>query len=94
MNKERSEYGDWQTPYQLALRVCLMLKQHGVSPTTIFEPTCGEGAFIKAALEVFDTIKKVYAVEIYRPYIEKVCEIKEKYKACLLYTSPSPRDRG
>ena len=90
MNKERSEYGDWQTPYQLALRVCLMLKQHGVSPTTIFEPTCGEGAFIKAALEVFDTIKKVYAVEIYRPYIEKVCEIKEKYKAvdfCIFHQS-------
>lgn len=79
MSKDREEYGDWQTPYQLALRVCHMLKQQGLSPTVIFEPTCGEGHFIKAALEVFDSIKKVYAVEIYQNYIDKVCSIKEQY---------------
>lgn len=79
MNKERSEYGDWQTPYQLAMRVCLMLKEKGITPTTIFEPTCGEGTFIRAALEVFRSIKRVYAVEIYKPYINKVQELKEIY---------------
>lgn len=79
MSKDRSEYGDWQTPYQLAERVCRLLKNRGVAPVELFEPTCGTGTFIRAALEVFTTIKRVYAVEIYQPYLEQVQALADLY---------------
>lgn len=68
----RSEYGDWQTNMDLALAVCRMLKEQGVRPKVIVEPTCGKGNFIIAALQVFDSIEDVYAIEIHRPYIEEL----------------------
>ena len=41
----RDEYGDWQTNYPLALSVCQMLKNKGINPQVIIEPTCGFGNF-------------------------------------------------
>lgn len=77
MTKE--ELGDWQTPISLALRVCHLLKQQGIHPTTIIEPTCGRGNFIRAALRVFDSIHTVYAIDIYQPYIKEVGLIETQY---------------
>ena len=33
-------------------------------------------------------------LEYYRKYIKYCEDVKSKYGDCLLYTSPSPRDRG
>lgn len=64
------EYGDWQTNLDLAKRVCLLLKNQGLTPQVIIEPTCGTGAFILASLVVFgDTISDIHGIEIYKPYI-------------------------
>jgi hypothetical protein len=38
---------------QLARRVCDLLSRVGVAPASIIEPTCGEGAFLSAAIEAF-----------------------------------------
>lgn len=73
MNKQRRvEYGDWQTNYELAKKVCNLLKEKGARPCILIEPNCGEGSFIYAALDTFDTISDIYAIEIYKPYIDKV----------------------
>lgn len=72
VNREKKEYGDWQTHYAFALSVCRKLKAQGVSPQVIVEPTCGKGNFILAALEVFDEIEVVYGVEIFKPYIAEL----------------------
>lgn len=46
----RVEYGDWQTPEELAQRaVDLLLGQLTTPPATVVEPTCGKGAFLVAA---------------------------------------------
>ena len=37
------EFGDFQTPEPLAASVCRVLKQQGISPACILEPTCGRG---------------------------------------------------
>ena len=66
---DRSEYGDFQTNLELALAASSLIKNKGVSPEVIVEPTCGVGNFILAALHQFETIQIVYAVEIYKPYI-------------------------
>ena len=73
--RDKSEYGDFQTPLKLARQICRWLKETGIKPEVLVEPACGRGNFIIAALETFPTIKSVYGIEIYEPYIS---EIKER----------------
>ena len=68
----RGEFGDWQTSYDFACAVCRKLKEMGAAPEVILEPTCGLGNFIKAGLEVFDTVTEVYGIEIYKPYLDEL----------------------
>lgn len=79
-NTSREEYGDWQTGYEFARNVCLYLKGRGVAPEVIVEPTCGVGNFIAAAIDVFDTVKKVYGVEISKGYMDQTEQKLRKYQ--------------
>ena len=81
MNNKRIEFGDWQTPYPFAKKICLLLKEMGLAPTVLVEPTCGTGNFIRAALDVFNTITAVYAIEIQRPYIDTINTLSTQYAA-------------
>ncbi|MCP9753248.1 hypothetical protein [Ferruginibacter sp. HRS2-29] len=66
---DRTEYGDFQTNSHLAITVAKYLSKKGNEPDVVIEPTCGKGNFIVAALKTFKTLKKVYGIEIYRPYV-------------------------
>lgn len=71
INSDTKEaYGDWQTNEDLAHSICAFIKDTGFNPDVVIEPTCGKGAFIKAALDVFDSVSVIYGVEIYNPYLE------------------------
>jgi hypothetical protein len=73
------EFGDWQTSLDLALQVCKLLKETGVNPKVIIEPTCGKGNFILAALQIFEDIEDVYGIEIYKPYIDELEKGLQQY---------------
>jgi hypothetical protein len=73
--RDKSEYGDFQTSLEFARRICCWLKEQGIKPQVLVEPTCGQGNFILAALETFPSIQYIYGIEIYEPYI---IEIKKK----------------
>lgn len=62
------EFGDFQTPPDLARRICESLASSGVSPSLIIEPTYGMGNFILAALDVFPNVELVYGVELQERY--------------------------
>ena len=62
------EWGDFQTPLDLAGRVCRYLAETGVAPRTIIEPTCGTGSFVLAALDAFPMAELVYGVEVQEQY--------------------------
>lgn len=47
------EFGDFQTPRALAREICSLLVRQGVEAEAVVEPTCGVGAFLIAAGEVF-----------------------------------------
>ena len=47
------EFGDFQTPLALAKEVCGLVRQQGFVPEFVLEPTCGVGAFLVAAAEMF-----------------------------------------
>lgn len=47
------EFGDFQTPKELAFEVCLLLSRLNIQPKSIVEPTCGLGSFVSAAYKIF-----------------------------------------
>lgn len=65
----RSEYGDFQTNIDLANKVAQHVTKKNIMPEIIIEPTCGKGNFIIASLSNFKTVKKVFGIEIYKPYV-------------------------
>ena len=49
----RQEMGDWQTPIELARSVLDLVARLAPIPSAVVEPTCGTGAFLRAANETF-----------------------------------------
>ncbi|MDD3663996.1 MAG: SAM-dependent methyltransferase [Bacteroidales bacterium] len=45
------------------------MAQRNISPEIVVEPTCGKGNFIIASLSNFKAVKKVFGIEIYKPYV-------------------------
>ena len=65
------EFGDFQTPFELAAAVCKLLHQKIAPPASIIEPSCGTGAFLVAALKQFPKAKKISGFEINSQYIDR-----------------------
>lgn len=85
--EDKDEYGDWQTNAQLA-HIATSRLSKDCSPQIILEPTCGTGNFILASLDTFTSIEEVYAVEIYKPYLQILkFEILQRYLDGI-YTKP------
>ena len=73
----RRAYGDYQTAIDLAVRVAERVDIAQL-PSFMLEPTCGKGNFILAALQRFESLRQIIAIEIYKPYIwEAKCSILE-----------------
>lgn len=68
--KQIAEFGDFQTPQDLAEKACAVLARAGLRPASIIEPTCGLGNFLFAALDKFPTAKTALGVEIHPEYVK------------------------
>lgn len=68
-SKKKAEYGDFQTPIDLARQVCSLLRHRGLEPVSIIEPTCGKGSFIAAALEFFPKVRDIIGFDINSEHI-------------------------
>ncbi|MFZ5821289.1 MAG: SAM-dependent methyltransferase [Chloroflexota bacterium] len=79
--RAKIEYGDFQTPLELARLVCQKLEGLGVSPDVIIEPTCGVGAFVEAAAHQFSQARKIIGVEVNQGYLDKVQARKPEFPA-------------
>ena len=62
--KSQAEFGDFQTPKQLANQVCHLLRAQRVDPAAIVEPTCGVGGFLAAAVSTFPNAQIALGLEI------------------------------
>lgn len=49
----QAQFGDFQTPLDLACQVTRFLSVNGVSPSVVVEPTCGAGNFLVASIRTF-----------------------------------------
>ncbi|MHA2226124.1 MAG: N-6 DNA methylase [Candidatus Hodarchaeales archaeon] len=70
MKKTRhiKEFGDFQTPKILAQQITTHLKDLGISPQSIIEPTCGFGSFVNASIRTFPNAK-IFAIDINPKYV-------------------------
>lgn len=71
--ERRREFGDFQTPNELASKICHYLKQLGFSPSSIIEPTCGTGSFILACLESFPK-SRILGIDINSNYLDVIAK--------------------
>jgi hypothetical protein len=75
--KEIVEFGDFQTPLELAKNVAQIVSSSLHDINTIIEPTCGTGAFLKAFTLIDSTATELVGWEINPSHIEKArCELK------------------
>lgn len=79
LRQAQIEFGDFQTPLELAGRVCQKLNELGVSPVTIIEPTCGVGAFVEASASAFPDAKKIMGVEVNKVYLDELENRKKRF---------------
>jgi predicted RNA methylase len=63
------EMGDFQTPRQWAKDLTTILIKKEKKPAIVIEPTCGMGAFVQAASELYPTAK-VFGYDINLKYVE------------------------
>jgi len=76
-NKNRVEFGDFQTPRPLADKICRHLAKMGIQPDILIEPTCGLGSFLLAGAKEFVHSKRAFGFDINNSYIEKLaCELR------------------
>jgi hypothetical protein len=68
--QHKVEFGDFQTPINLAREVCSLVARTGFRPASVLEPTCGIGSFLQAALETFPDVSRVLGFEINQQYVE------------------------
>jgi len=77
-NKNKIEFGDFQTPRPLADKICQHLNKMGVQPDVLIEPTCGLGVFLRAGAEIFGSVKKAFGFDVNKSYVEALTkELKE-----------------
>jgi hypothetical protein len=75
--KLKLEYGDFQTPLELAEAICRKLLKLEINPDIIVEPTCGVGNFIQAAAYSFQSAHKIVGVEINPNYLQEIRKNKQ-----------------
>ncbi|GAA6617469.1 N-6 DNA methylase [Scytonema sp. NUACC26] len=73
------EFGDFQTPQDLAIEVTQLVQRLGIAPQSILEPTCGRGAFLLAACKRFSNLTKLVGVDISQEHLNHLTiEIEEE----------------
>jgi len=68
--KTNWEFGDFQTPEDLAIEATQAIKSPGFSPYSVLEPTCGRGAFLLAAARIFNEAKVFLGVDINKAHLD------------------------
>jgi hypothetical protein len=77
---EKWQFGDFQTPDDLAKEVINTLRlNHKISPDFIIEPSCGKGAFVRAALNEFSN-SRIIGLDINGKYVEEAKLSISKYQ--------------
>lgn len=72
--KEIWEFGDFQTPDELATQITALLQQLGINPTSVIEPTCGKGSLLISAIKTYPRAEKYIGADINNAYLKHLRE--------------------
>lgn len=67
--RDRAEFGDFQTPPVLAEKIMKLVARNGSLPRLLIEPTCGKGHLIMAAIRTFPSIRELHGLDIHLPWL-------------------------
>jgi hypothetical protein len=83
------EFGDFQTPGELANQVVSFVADLFSGYKTLVEPTCGYGSFLEAALQcdALNEIKTMIGWDINHDYIDIAQNISRKYRSVKYHVS-------
>ncbi|HLQ25876.1 MAG TPA: N-6 DNA methylase [Acidiferrobacterales bacterium] len=70
--KAKWEFGDFQTPQTLAEQAISVLRNLGIKPQSVIEPTCGKGSFLLAAANGFPEAKRYLGVDVNKHYLSEL----------------------
>jgi hypothetical protein len=71
-SREKTEFGDFQTPRDVAEDICHLLQRRGERPNSMIEPNCGVGNFLIAALDRFPSASTVVGLEVNGKYVAEL----------------------
>lgn len=63
------EFGDFQTPDELATEIASALKRSGVNVASIVEPTCGKGSLLISTLRTYPNAERAIGADINAEYL-------------------------
>ncbi|GIK64903.1 MAG: restriction endonuclease NspV [Chloroflexota bacterium] len=69
----KTELGDYQTPLPLAQQVLASLGEFHWQ--RVLEPTCGQGRFIQACLELSSPVQEIIGIELQGQYIQQAAHL-------------------
>ena len=69
-DRNKTEFGDFQTPDRLAQDVCVALRNFGFMPKSLLDPTCGIGNFLRAGAQTFDSVTHLFGIDINGGHVE------------------------
>ncbi|HVN58291.1 MAG TPA: N-6 DNA methylase [Bacteroidales bacterium] len=75
----KKEYGDFQTPESLAIRVVKLVDSFVAVPEIVIEPTVGLGSFLKASAEQWGKSTDYFGYEINKSYVDIASENLRHY---------------
>jgi hypothetical protein len=64
------EFGDFQTPPDLAREVCAVVRRAGFEPRSVLEPSCGQGTFLRAVLGEFPSALRILGFDRNPDYVQ------------------------
>ena len=69
LRRKKIEFGDFQTPEDLAKDIAVLVKRRNIKAKSIVEPTCGKGSILKSALANLDGWETIIGFDINKNYI-------------------------
>jgi hypothetical protein len=78
---QKTEFGDFQTPWGLAGDVCRFLQMAGESPASIIEPTCGKGSILISAARTFPGVD-AWGFDVNAAYVSECQQLVADLPQC------------
>lgn len=83
-SRQKVEFGDFQTPLELASEIVGLVSKQVALPSLVVEPTCGTGSFIRASVAQWGDKCNYYGMDVNSEYVESARESLGGHSKCTI----------